>query len=183
MAVVKARLFQSLSVPLDGNRTFGGKPIFGPNKTWRGVVVNIVCAALIGAVQGAWGGAWAARGGLGVIDFEAIGARLGLSGTAALALGYGWVNAVFGLGYVLGELPNSFAKRRVGIEPGKTGARLIGAFFFLLDQGDSVIAGLGLGLLVFHYGWPIFVVGAACGTALHLFINASLYFTKVRRNL
>jgi CDP-diglyceride synthetase len=175
MVVVKARLFPALAVPLDGGRLVGGKPIFGPNKTWRGVVVMIVGSALVGAVQGLWGGPWAQRSGVACVDFPALG--LGFAG------GYAALNAVHGLGYALGELPNSFAKRRIDITPGKTGAGLVGAVFFLLDQADSVIAALVLGALTFGYAWRIVAVGVVCLTLLHLAINAGLYAGKVRKNL
>jgi hypothetical protein len=176
MVVVKAKLLEALKVPLDGGRTLGGERIFGDNKTWRGVVVMIAGSVAVGAIQGLLGGRWAEASGVECLPF----ARLG--GGSHLA-GYALVNLVHGIGYVVGELPNSFAKRRLSITPGKTGAGLAGAFFFLLDQADSVVAALVVGQLVFGFGWKLVLVGALCLTGLHLFINASLYFTKVRRNL
>ena len=71
-------------------------------------------------------------------------------GAIRAATGYAVVNAVLGLGYVLGELPNSFAKRRVKIQPGKTIGGVLGALFFVLDQADSVIAAIGLNI---HFGF------------------------------
>ena len=184
MVVVKKRWFASLARPIDGGRTLGGLPSFGDNKTWRGVFVMIVFSAALGAVQGLLGGDWAARSGAACMDFGALGLHAGLPrGPLAYAFGYAAVNAVHGLGYALGELPNSFAKRRFQITPGKMGAGLVGAIFFFLDQADSVLAALGLGALVFGYGWKIFLVGSVCLTLLHLFLNASLYLGKVRKNL
>ena len=184
MVVVKKRWFAALATPIDGGRTIGGLPIFGENKTWRGVFVMIVGSALLGAVQGVLGGSWAERAGAACMDFGGVGLRVGLPrGPLAFAAGYALVNAVNGLGYALGELPNSFAKRRLAITPGRMGAGLLGALFFLLDQADSVLAALGLGALVFGYGWKIFLVGSVCLTLLHLAINASLYAGKVRKNL
>ena len=175
MVVVKRGLFAALAVPLDGGRSLGGQPIFGPNKTVRGFVVMIALAALVGLAQGALGGAAAERSGLACLDFSGLG--------GSYAGGYALVNAVLGLGYVLGELPNSFLKRRIGITPGKTGASLVGALFFLLDQADSVLAALGLGLLAFGYPVAIFVVGSLVLTLVHLALNAALYLGKLRRNL
>jgi CDP-archaeol synthase len=184
MVVVKKRWLAALATPIDGGRTLGGLPIFGDNKTWRGVFVMIVGSAALGAFQGLLGGAWAERSGAACMDFGALGAHAGLPrGPLAFAFGYALVNAVNGLGYALGELPNSFAKRRLQITPGKMGAGLLGGCFFLLDQADSVLAALGLGALVFGYGWKIFLVGSVCLTLLHLAINASLYAGKVRKNL
>jgi CDP-archaeol synthase len=176
MVVVKKRWFAALATPIDG-----GRNLFGENKTWRGVFVMILGSALLGAVQGLLGGAWAERAGAACMDFAGVTPLP--RGPVAFAAGYALVNAVHGLGYALGELPNSFAKRRLAITPGKMGAGLLGACFFLLDQADSVLAALGLGALVFGYGWRIFLVGSVCLTLLHLAINASLYFAKVRKNL
>lgn len=181
MVVVKANLLPSLKKPIDGGRTFRGKPIFGPNKTWRGVVFMVVCSATIGAVQGALGGPWAARAGVELLDYSAVAG--GMTGPIGYGLGYAIVNAVLGFGYALGELPNSFIKRQLEIEPGKTTSGLVGAFFLVLDQADSVIAALALGAIVYGFTWAAVLVGTVCLTALHLAINASLYFAGVRKNL
>lgn len=184
MVVVKADLLPALKVPLDGGRTLGGEPIFGPNKTWRGVFFMIACSAFLGAVQGGLGGAWAAGAGVEVVDFCALGRRLGApDGMLAFAFGYAGVNAVLGLGYALGELPNSFIKRRLRIDSGRMGSGPIGALFFVIDQADSVIFALWLGALAFGYGWQVVVTGTVCLTLLHLAINGSLYVSGVKKNL
>jgi hypothetical protein len=172
MVAVKRNLWDRLAVPLDGGRTIGGRPIFGPNKTWRGVVFIVSCAAVLGALQGFLFGDWAARTGVSPIEFQ-----------PPFALEYGLANALLGLGYVLGELPNSFLKRRLAIAPGATSRGLTGFLFFLVDQADSVVVALALGALVFRYGWKIFLVGSVCLSLLHLAINGSLYLARVRKNL
>jgi CDP-diglyceride synthetase len=184
MVVVKVDWLPALKVPIDGGRTLGGEPIFGPNKTWRGIVVMIVGSAAIGAAQGLFGGEWAARAGVEVLDFAAVGRRLGgSSGGFVYLLGYAGVNAVLGLGYALGELPNSFVKRRFGIDPGRTTRGALGALFFVIDQADSVVFALILGALCFGFGWDVVIAGSVCLTLLHLAINGSLYASRVRRNL
>lgn len=174
MVVVKKDLFASLRAPIDGGRTLGGKPIFGPNKTWRGLVFMVVATALLGVAQGALFGPWAASAGASSYD-----ARL----AGSFALGYGALNAVLGLGYALGELPNSFLKRRIAIEPGKTGAGVLGAVFFLIDQADSVVYGLLLAWAFFPLGGSVVACGIVCLTGLHLFLNVALWAVKVRRNV
>ncbi len=171
MVVVKRNLLARLAVPLDGGRTLGGKPVFGPNKTWRGVVFMTLAPALLGALQGAAWGRWAL--GAGVAPFE--------QGADVLALvaSYACLNLALGFGYALGELPNSFIKRRVGIEAGKTSS----AFFFVLDQADSVIAALLMGKAFFPIEWSVILLGMLALTLVHLALNAWLYLAKVRRNL
>ncbi|MFZ0750315.1 MAG: hypothetical protein WAM70_13210, partial [Pyrinomonadaceae bacterium] len=43
---LRSRASQVLAIPLDGGRTFRGRPILGENKTLRGFVVMIPAAAL-----------------------------------------------------------------------------------------------------------------------------------------
>jgi hypothetical protein len=166
MVVVKLDLFPRLRVPLDGGRRWRGTELFGPNKTWRGVVVMIVGSALIGAIQGALGGAWAALESVELVD------HLALAGS--YVAGYTLVNAVLGLGYALGELPNSFLKRRLAIDPGKTSRSALGRLFMLVDQADSVLAALLLGAAVFGFSWKVVIVGTLCLTFLHLFLNGAM---------
>lgn len=99
-------------------------PLFGANKTWRGVAL--------------------------VPLFTAIGAPLSIPLAqimAATELPTGlyqwlWISAIGGLGYVLAELPNSFCKRRLGVAPGESSARYK-TLFMLGDQLDS---GIGSGI-------------------------------------
>lgn len=182
MLVVKRRWLQGLARPLDGGRTLGGRPVFGPNKTWRGLLFMAVAPALLGALQGAAWGSRAAEAGLEPIDLAGLGARLGATGQAASCAGYALLGLVLGLGYGLGELPNSFLKRRLAIEPGQARAGVVGALFVLLDQADSVLAALGLGLCL-GLPWAVFLAGVVSLTALHLLLNAALYAARLRRNL
>jgi CDP-diglyceride synthetase len=129
---------------------------FGANKTWRGVVVMSVAT-----VFGVWltASVWPDQ-------FQAW---------SATTLG-----VLLGLGYVAAELPNSFIKRRLGIEPGKRPAqhRL---WFTLADQADSAI---GCALV---YAWTLRLSAAtllilvALGPAIHLVVNYTLYLMHLRR--
>jgi CDP-diglyceride synthetase len=168
MIVVRRDLLAALKRPLDGGRTFRGEPIFGPNKTWRGVVFMTFAPALLGALQGLAWGEWARREGVEPCALP-----------EPLVFGYADFNLVLGFGYALGELPNSFVKRRVGIEAGKTSSKI----FFVIDQADSVVAALGLGALFFRLEWRLVLTGIVALTGVHLALNAGLYFAKVRRNL
>jgi hypothetical protein len=87
---------------------------------------------------------------------------------------------VFGFGYILGELPNSFAKRRLAIEPGRKGAGVLGVLFFVIDRCDSVIATFLLGALVFSYPIELVLVGVACLTLVHLVVSLLLYYTRIK---
>lgn len=177
MFVVKKGWAAALARPLDAGATFRGRRLFGDNKTWRGVVVMILAGAAAGALQGLLGGSalsgLSALGGVWLVDNTALG----------YALQYGAAHALLGLGYALGELPNSFLKRQIDIAPGKTGAGILGAGFFLLDQGDSVAACLLVGWLVFPLSGALVLLSITAMTLLHLLLNAALHKGGVRKNL
>jgi hypothetical protein len=108
--------------PLDGHRTFRGRPLFGANKTARGFVVMLPATS---------------------VAFIAVGGWLVLAGRAVWAfgpLGYAALGLVAGVGFMAGELPNSFVKRQLGIAPGAPAKGAIaGPVFFLLDRLDSLL--------------------------------------------
>jgi CDP-archaeol synthase len=118
--VLRFDLFRFLKRPLDGGRTFRGRRIFGDNKTWRGALVmftGVLAATLIlSVIPGYW-------------------YRL----PQPLQAGSPWLlGSLLGLGVALGELPNSFFKRQLRIEPGGRKPGLAGLLFSVFDQGDFV---------------------------------------------
>ena len=113
------------AVPIDGGLQWRGRRLFGDHKTLRGFVVMVPAAAASFALLAAIIGNPAAIG-LWPIPVPA----------------YAALGAVAGLGFMLGELPNSFVKRRLGVDPGAAGSRRWGALQFLVDRVDS-----GVGML------------------------------------
>jgi hypothetical protein len=114
MLAVSKGWFGGLAVPINAKA-------FGPNKTWRGVVL-MPTLTLPGVLLLLW-----------TSEQLAPELRLILSSVSPLVLGLG-----LGLGYILLELPNSFIKRQMGIPAGETPEKH--AWFFLLfDQWDSAI--------------------------------------------
>lgn len=109
--------------PLDGGRMLRGKRWLGDGKTWRGALLAVCGCCLGTVVQRA--GAGAVPGALQVVDYTAID-----------PLGFG---AALGLGAVLGELPNSFVKRRLGIPRGETAKGPLAAVFYVWDQVDTLL--------------------------------------------
>lgn len=94
--VCKLPLLKQWNTPIDFGRTFGGVPIFGPHKTWRGLVFGTLAGA--------------ATGFLLPHDF--------------IAQYYPqWsvlVAGSIGFGALAGDAIKSFFKRRVGITSGAT---------------------------------------------------------------
>jgi len=129
--------------PIDFGTCWRGKRVFGANKTWRGALVMVLGSAawssLLASLNAAWWH-WPVA-----VDFA----------QAQPAL---W-GALLGCGYIVGELPNSFAKRQLGIAPGALGQGVRGKVFWVVDQLDS-LAGM---LLFVSIVWrpPLGVVAAS----------------------
>lgn len=113
-----------LARPIDGGRTWRGRPIFGHSKRWRGPIVVAAGAGAVFALQRQ-----------ALHEIGAI-AAIELGDYAALPL---WLGALAGAAAELAELPNSFAKRRLGIAPSATASGALAAFFFAWDQLDLLL--------------------------------------------
>jgi hypothetical protein len=147
--ILRWDLLRAWRRPLDGGRGW-----FGANKTWRGAIVmtlGVLLAAL--ALEAAWPGWWA-RLPRGVRD----------AGPALYGL-------LLGLGIVLGELPNSFLKRRLGVAPGTQRRDAAGWALVALDQGDLVLgAWLLLAPIWVMAPWQALVAFVVI-SAIHLVVN------------
>lgn len=51
VVATRAHWLPQLAVPIDGNRLYKGQPLFGHNKTWRGVVVGLLFGSIAGILQ------------------------------------------------------------------------------------------------------------------------------------
>src|SRR5262245_27744781 len=123
IVVLRLDLLRGLKAPLDFGLTLRGRRLFGPNKTWRGALVMVAGSAVGMALQQR-----VRLPALELFDYGRVNAWL--------------LGALLGLGFVLGELPNSFLKRRCGVPPGGQAPGPWYWPFTLLDQVDSVIGGL-----------------------------------------
>jgi CDP-2,3-bis-(O-geranylgeranyl)-sn-glycerol synthase len=133
--------------PVDAGLTVRGRRLFGANKTVRGLVVMIPAA-----------GAAFAAGCVLLGDADGMAA----AGLWRLdPLGCAFLGAWAGAGFMLGELPNSFVKRQLGIAPGAAAAgRVAAAAHFVVDRVDSIIGMLvALSLVVpvpmATWGWML----------------------------
>jgi CDP-2,3-bis-(O-geranylgeranyl)-sn-glycerol synthase len=154
------------AVPLDGGRTLGGHRWLGDNKTIRGFMVMVpatslafaLLAALLTTLPGGLAGLWA----LAPIEYALLGA---------------WG----ALGFMAGELPNSFIKRQLGIAPGAAAhGRVSAPVFFVIDRIDSIV-GLMLALIVaVPVPWGTWVYVVLVGPALHGFFSVALFRLGVK---
>jgi hypothetical protein len=151
IAVIRLDLVRPWArVPLDGGLTLRGRRLFGRNKTLRGALTMIAATALCAVAQRLLEdhAGWARE--LSLIHDDVPSAAT-------------W-GALLGTGYVLGELPNSFLKRQLGIAPGDAARGWAGPLFWIVDQIDS-LAGV---LIVMPLAWipPQGVVVLLIGVAL-----------------
>jgi CDP-diglyceride synthetase len=155
-------LLKGLKRPLDLGATIGGRRVFGDNKTWRGAIVMFTGVLAAAVLLSLWPWYWRHLPD-GIQDAGP------------------WIyGALLGLGVVVGELPNSFLKRRLGIAPGTQRRSLVGALLSLYDQADFVLAIWVLLLPI----WTMSVAQAAIVllvvTAVHLVINVVGYAVGAR---
>lgn len=162
---------RGLRVPLDGGyRWRDGRPIFGPHKTWLGVV-GYLGLGLIFTVL--WGLINARLPALARHNLFYVGRANTVGFNAVIGL-------LLGLAYSLFELPNSFLKRRIGIDSGGDARGPRRLIFATLDQADSVIGCVLVLALFYPLGLGRILLYIAIGAATHLVLNALLYLVGLR---
>jgi CDP-diglyceride synthetase len=171
MVFVKAPILNSLSRPMDkGLLLRDGKRLFGDNKTWKGFFGMIILTSIWLAIAGWLSGKFPDIESLSLIAFEDLRSPFNV-----------WFfGAIWGLAYVLAELPNSFVKRRVDIPPGKNATGTQGFLFLLLDQADSVIACVIVLPLFSSITWPDAIALIVLGSLAHYLANLGLFAVRLK---
>jgi CDP-diglyceride synthetase len=165
VAVLKTDLLPGLAVPLDRGVHWRGRPLLGPNKTLRGLIVMPLATAV----------AVCAQDGL-----ERRHLRL-----AALSLNRQrrvspWIAGVLlGLAYILAELPNSFIKRQLGIPSGGR-ARRHATTQYVIDQSDSVIGCILMLRLLGPTAASFLILAGAIGLVAHLAVDGLMHAIGLR---
>lgn len=156
MMPVFVRKINFLNYPLDFGGKINGKPVLGKNKTWRGLVFGVVIAGIIFYLQQiAYGNDFFKS--ISLIDYT----------NTSILIGFG-----LGFGALLGDLIESFVKRRINIEPGEVLAPW--------DQLDFVI-----GALLFSFwllSWEAVLVILVISPLLHVLVNYIRYSMKIKEN-
>lgn len=172
----KLPILAALNIPIDKEKRLSdGKRLFGQNKTWKGLLGYLLLGAVSSIV---WGALCQSLPYLEARNYFYVYQQNTFSFNLATGL-------LLGLAYALFELPNSFLKRRLAIEEGKTASRgrLKKAFFIFLDQADSLF-GCVLVLACFYPMTPIFYLSYVLISAgTHLLLNILLYLAHLRRNI
>jgi hypothetical protein len=165
VAVLKTNLLRSLAVPIDNGARWRGRPVFGANKTWRGVVLMTGLTALASGTQAALVRRNRWTSGLNVLQSARVNSWL--------------TGALCGLTYCLAELPNSFVKRQLGIAPGARGTRA-SRLQYVVDQADSV-AGCLLALrLLYRAAASELLTAFALGLTIHIGVDQLIYAIGIK---
>jgi CDP-2,3-bis-(O-geranylgeranyl)-sn-glycerol synthase len=162
VAVLRYDLLPSLKRPLDGRATVGGRRVFGDNKTWRGALVMFAGVVLLTLPLSTWPAYW-----------ESLPEELRDAGPLP-------VGALIGAGTVLGELPNSFLKRRLGIAPGRRRRSPLGVALTVWDQVDFVPAVVLLLAPIWVMPLESVAAGLVAVALIHLAINVVGYAIGAR---
>jgi CDP-2,3-bis-(O-geranylgeranyl)-sn-glycerol synthase len=153
----------SLAIPLDGGLTWRGRRVFGANKTLRGLVVIVPASAAAFAMLAAMTGARSAG-------------LWPLSASAYAALG-AWA----AIGFMAGELPNSFVKRQLDIAPGSAplGRRRAVVHFAIdrLDSGVGMLVAIGIVVPVPLETW---LVVLAVGPIIHWSFSVAMFHLGIK---
>lgn len=172
MVLVKRNGLSSLALPIHTRA-------FGANKTWRGVVFVSLVNAVVFALINYPGGALLAQLSEGYYDVL----------PPNLSTFHGWedilfkcfIGWIYGMAYVLFELPNSWLKRRMGIAPGAQAQRGL-ALFTLLDKTDSAL-GVSLVFCVLRdFSWGDALIFFVAASALHFLFSWILYLRKIKKS-
>jgi len=160
------------NAPMDGGRRAGdGYRLLGDHKTWQGFAGMIVLTALwmtfFVFIDRRFD--WAHR--LAVVDY-----RLWHFPLQALLNG-----ALWGFGYVLFELPNSYIKRRINIAPGKNAGGGVGLLFLFIDQADSVVGCLLVMLVFFRPSRTEALTLFIIGIGIHYVVNIFLFLSGLKK--
>ena len=172
MVLVKKNGLTSLCIPLNST-------LFGPNKTLRGFLfVPFVNGILYLVVN--WPGGWLLSG-LSSEYYLQQEINIGDINFLNLLLMQESIGAVYGLFYMLFELPNSWIKRRMGIASGERSTRFRW-FFTLLDKTDSAIGvSLFFGFLN-DFNIEMMLQFFLCASSLHFGISGLLVLSKIKKS-
>ena len=162
--VLRFDLFRPLKLPLDCGASWRGKRWLGDNKTFRGALVmfmgTVVMAFLLRSYSPFWN----------------------TLPQPLQAAGPGLYGALLGLGMVVGELPNSFIKRQLDIQPGGQKRSWAGFIICLIDQADFVPAIYITLFPIYRIPLDQLVFDFFAVAVIHLLINLVGYTIGARKN-
>lgn len=156
-----------LKIPLDGGGMFRGKRLFGENKTVRGIVVIIPATSLsfLGiAVLRPYFPTWFSEG---IWQLP--------------SMTYAVIGLLAGIGFIAGELPNSFLKRQCNLPPGSSPKNAYWKIITSIsDRIDSIIGVLLMLNLLVPIPWLTWFYLLILGPGVHSLFSFWLFRLKIK---
>jgi CDP-2,3-bis-(O-geranylgeranyl)-sn-glycerol synthase len=152
--VICKKMFNFLAKPIDFGKILNGQPIFGKNKTWRGLIVAVIFGITIAYVQYLLRNTFST---ITLIDYS----------------NWFWIGFLLGFGAILGDLVKSFFKRRVGVQSGKS--------WVPFDQIDYTLGAILFVSIIYFPGWNILITALALNFILHIVVNHIAFWLHIRK--
>ncbi|MBW3023287.1 CDP-archaeol synthase [Candidatus Woesearchaeota archaeon] len=143
-APVLVKKINFLNVPVDFGKKLNKSPVFGPHKTWRGIVSATILGGIIFILQK-------------VLYSFGFFQSVSLVNYNDFSYLFGFL---FGFGAIFGDLIKSYFKRRAGI---KSGAR-----WLPFDQIDFVIGALAFSSIVYVPSVWVWVILILITVPIHI---------------
>lgn len=155
----KIPYLRDFTTPLDFGKHYRGKRIFGKNKTWRGLLAGTVIATITVLVQQyLYDQSQFVRDISLNVDYTTFSAFV--------------VGPLFGIGALLGDAVESFAKRQMNIASGDS--------WFPFDQLDYVLGGMLLTYPVVPLAFEYYLLIVIMWFGLHIVSVYVFYLLGIR---
>ena len=157
----KLPFLKAWDAPIDGGRTFLGKPVLGPHKTWRGLLSGILIGTIVFAIQ------------------KAMVSHIVLLGSFTASINYPRLSVfvlgpLFGIGALGGDALKSFFKRRVNVPSGSS--------WFPFDQIDYILGGIVATVSVVRLTIAQYVWVTGIWLVLHIIVSYFGYRLHLKEN-
>ncbi len=175
MLFVKTPLYKKFKSPIDRGLVLSdGRRLFGENKTVIGMFSMAFFCMTVQCIYGLI---------FSIADISSMNDLYNIHANTVLFNCF--AGFLFGLSYMIFELPNSFLKRRCGVDSGSATAQngIRRYIFFLTDQFDSIIGVILVLKILSGISWKEYFIYVLLGGITHLLVNIILKITKVRKTL
>lgn len=155
MAPVIFKKINFLNYPIDFGKKIFNKPLFGKNKTWRGLFFGVLTGILTAFAQRI------------LINYDIFKNISIISYENWIIFGF-----LMGFGALLGDSIKSFFKRMLSIPPGKS--------WIILDQIDYVLGSLALASLIYSIPARIIIISLIISPIITIIVNYISFYLKIR---
>ena len=156
MAPIIVKKLNFLNFPIDFDKKIKNKPIFGKNKTFRGLIFGALFGIIIAFIQHTF------------YKNNIFNELTFVDYSNWLLIGF-----LLGFGAIFGDLVKSFFKRRLSYQPGKP--------FVPFDQTDFVFGAIIFVYPIVNLSLNKIIIIVILSFALHIIVNHIAFYTKIRK--